>query len=149
MLPNELIHQILSCCSTASVLVLLRTCRRLNGLIDNSIWLRLCQEEFRYWSSEHDFKISSEKDANRVNWRSIFFERRRKQRDTTGLLNSILASQSGRIDKFQQIVGLGYDAKDCLLMHSHVDDDAEDWLARRLAYFQIGNMHTDLQLQVV
>lgn len=134
-LPNELLQQILSYCSATSILVLLRTCRRLNGLIDNHIWLGLCQQKFRYWSSEHNFEVFSEGDISRVNWRSIFLERRRKQRETTELLNSILASQSGRIDKFQQIVGLGYDAKDCLLMHCHADDDTEDWLARRLGLF--------------
>lgn len=50
---------------------------------------------------------------------------------TTRILDSILESQVGRIEKFQEISEFGYDAKDTLLEHCQTDDNAEDVLARK------------------
>lgn len=50
----------------------------------------------------------------------------------TRILNSILGSQTGRIEKFRRVIDLGYDAKDTLLRHS-VIESGEDHLARRWA----------------
>jgi F-box protein 21 len=46
-------------------------------------------------------------------------------------LNCILANQTGRIEKFHNIVSFGYDVKDTLLRHARVGSDEEDHLARR------------------
>ena len=62
---------------------------------------------------------------------SIYGQRHMVERITDRTIDSILASQTGRIEKFQAVVELGYDAKDCLLRHLRCNDDAEDVLARR------------------
>ncbi len=52
-------------------------------------------------------------------------------RNISHCLDSIIASQVGRIGKAEKIVAFGYDAKDTLLRHMSVPDEAEDVLARR------------------
>lgn len=61
----------------------------------------------------------------------MFIDRHLAYRETSRLLDSLLSTQVGRIHKFQRIVEIGYDAKDCLLQHLAVDENAEDVLARR------------------
>lgn len=65
-----------------------------------------------------------------VNWKALFVLRYYVDRSVTRLLDSILASQTGRIEKFRAVIDFGYDAKDTLLRNSAVDD-GEDHLARR------------------
>ena len=132
-LPNELLQHVLLYLPALSVAAFERVCRRFFGIVGAFNWRNLCQADFRYWHPSH--KIQSKLDADRenVDWKEVFTQRYRSHRETTRLLNSILSTQVGRIDKFQQIVGIGYDAKDCLLEHLAVDEDAEDVLARRYA----------------
>ena len=52
-------------------------------------------------------------------------------RKASACLDDIIESQSGRIEKAEKILAFGYDAKDTLLRHLHVSDDADDVLARR------------------
>lgn len=70
--------------------------------------------------------------ASTVDWRALFVLRYRVDCSVTALLDSILASQTGRIEKFRAVIDLGYDAKDTLLRHSEVGE-SEDCLARRCA----------------
>lgn len=130
-LPNEILYQIITSCHAQSVFSLYQTSHKLNDLIDNHVWRVLCERDFIYWSPEHDIESRLRRDVKHMDWRYMFINRWSKQLETTGLLDSILESQSGRIDKFQRIVDLGYDVKDCLLEHLSVSDDTEDWLARR------------------
>lgn len=131
LIPNEILYQIISICPAQSVFSLYQTSHKLNDLVDNHIWRALCKREFNYWGPEHDVDSRSRIAVNRIDWRDVFLNRWSKQQETTRLLDSILKSQSGRIDKFQRIVDLGYDVKDCLLKHLSVSEDTDDWLARR------------------
>lgn len=47
------------------------------------------------------------------------------------MLDDILASQTGRIRKAQEIIEMGYDVKDTLRRHALASEELEDWLARR------------------
>ncbi|KAL5045148.1 hypothetical protein BDW71DRAFT_208748 [Aspergillus fruticulosus] len=66
-----------------------------------------------------------------VNWKALYISRHFVDRATSRLLDSILTSQTGRIEKFRSIVSFGYDAKDTLLRNISIDPSAEDYLARR------------------
>lgn len=66
-----------------------------------------------------------------IDWKGIYLERHTIDRSATHQIDSVLSSQTGRIAKSANIVGLGYDAKDTLIRHLRVGDDAEDVLARR------------------
>lgn len=70
-------------------------------------------------------------NAADVDWKGIYSERHLIDRSANHQIDSILASQVGRIEKSTKIIGLGYDAKDTLVRHLGVGDDAEDVLARR------------------
>lgn len=67
-----------------------------------------------------------------IDWKAIFVHRYLIDRSVTRLLDSILESQTGRIEKSRSVVDFGYDAKDTLLRHSRVES-GEDVLARRWA----------------
>lgn len=73
------------------------------------------------------------KSVPSVNWKELYITRFLMDRATTQVLDSILASQTGRIEKFRTVVSFGYDAKDTLLRHSLADSATEDHLARRFA----------------
>ena len=66
-----------------------------------------------------------------VDWKRIFADRLRIDRETRCGLESVLSSQRGRIEKIQQILLYAEDAKDALLSEISTADDAEDVLARR------------------
>lgn len=66
-----------------------------------------------------------------VDWKALYTYRLQVATDTTELLDSILASQTHRIEKFESIGEFGYDAKDVLLRHCRTDDAVDDVLARR------------------
>lgn len=69
-----------------------------------------------------------------MDWKKVFAERRQIDRSISREIDSILGSQVGRIEKTSRIVEHGYDAKDTLLRHLSVADDADDVLARRYYY---------------
>ena len=130
-LPNEVIHQILRHLPALSVPAFQQACRRFNKLTDSLNWRHLCRKHFKYWHSDRCIQKKFVKNVDEVDWKKLFVERHQIDHKTTSLLDSILSSQTGRIEKFQQIVESGYDAKDCILTHLAVHDDTEDVLARR------------------
>lgn len=70
-------------------------------------------------------------NISKVDWKEVFVERHTLDRSASSNIDSILSSQTGRILKSESIVEHGYDSKDSLLRHLHVDEGAEDVLARR------------------
>ena len=71
--------------------------------------------------------------ASSVNWKALYRTRHLVDRTTNKLLDSILATQTGRAQKFEEITSFGYDAKEIVLRNIAVDAGAEDVLARRFA----------------
>ena len=130
-LPNEVIQQILLYIPPSSIASFQQLSSRFNALVKPLLWRHYCRTLFKYWSSNHHIKQKFLTEANSVDWKLTYGQRHRVDRITSTALDSILASQAGRIEKFQVIVEFGYDAKDCLLRHLRCDDDDEDVLARR------------------
>ena len=130
-LPNEIIFQILTYLPPASVPTLQRVSQRLNELSQPLLWRYYCRTQFKYWSEHHNIQKKFVDDVTKVDWKKVFLERHSVDRTTTTQLNSILSSQTCRIEKAEKIVRYGYDAKDSLVRHLRVEDDAEDVLARR------------------
>ena len=76
---------------------------------------------------EESFKENVEK----LDWKRIFEERYIIDRSVDRKVDSIISSQVGRMEKFQQVLSYGYAAKDALLRHMNTNDATEDVLARR------------------
>jgi len=84
----------------------------------------------------------------KVDWKKVFAERHGIDRTTSQEINSILATQVSRIDKTEKIIGYGYDAKDTLLRHLNVQDDAADVLARRFySDAVLGTLHRTMAIK--
>ena len=130
-LPNELLRHVLLFTPAHSIVAFQQVCRRFAGVVDSLNWRQLCHKHFRYWDPNHGLRIKARNQPQGEDWKRKYIIRHRAHDETTRLLNSILSTQVDRIDKFQQIIAIGYDAKDCLLQHLAVGDEAEDVLARR------------------
>ena len=133
-LPNEVIFQILLCIPPSSVPALQQVSKRFSDLSQPLLWRYHCSALFNYWSPEHAIEEKFNGPVAKVNWKKVFAERRQIDRSISREIDSILGSQVGRIEKTSRIVEHGYDAKDTLLRHLSVADDADDVLARRYYY---------------
>ena len=131
-LPNEVIQQVLQYLHPKSIPSFQRTCKRFNALADAIVWREKCRAVYRYWRPEHNIAAKFAGNVHAVDWRALFIERELVDQGTTEALNDLLSSQTGRLEKAQRILEHGYDAKDCLLRHCAVGDEADDVLARRL-----------------
>jgi F-box protein 21 len=75
-----------------------------------------------------------------VDWKALFIQRYGIDGSVAQLLDSILGSQTGRIEKFRAVIEFGYDAKDTLLRNCQVQE-CDDYLARRCVYDNINLSH--------
>lgn len=133
-LPNEIIQQILLYIPPSSAPAIQQVSRRFNDLIQPILWRYHCRTQFRYWDRKHNIQEKFADDVAKVDWKKVFATRHSVDRATSRAIDAILSCQVGRVEKFQSIVRFGYDAKDTLLRHLNVGDDAEDVLARRYAH---------------
>ncbi|KAK7428702.1 hypothetical protein QQZ08_004796 [Neonectria magnoliae] len=131
--PDEIIQHLLYYVSpedTLSSFQLLS--HRLNRLANEPLlWRYHCQSSFRYWSPEHGFHCRLRERASEVDWKRLFVLRKTRNGQISHLLDEVLATKVGRLNKFEQICRLGYDAKDFLLDQCHNEEPMEDILARR------------------
>lgn len=132
-LPNEIIQQILFYIPPSSAPAIQRVSRRFNSLIQPILWRYHCRTQFKHWDQKHNIQAKFADEVAKVDWKNVFSSRHSVDRATSHAIDAILSCQVGRVEKFQSIVRCGYDAKDTLLRHLNVDDDAEDVLARRYA----------------
>ncbi|KAL9034881.1 MAG: hypothetical protein Q9180_005163 [Flavoplaca navasiana] len=130
-LPTEILYQILLSVPPASIPTLQQVCRKFNDLSQPLIWRHHCQKHFKYWRPEHDIQAKYAQAPAKVNWKRLFQIRHLGDRKISQRLENILSSQTGRIEQSENILEYGYNAKDTLLRHLNVRDDAEDVLARR------------------
>ncbi|KAL8683068.1 MAG: hypothetical protein Q9186_000978 [Xanthomendoza sp. 1 TL-2023] len=130
-LPTEILFQILLCVPPSSIPLLQQVCRKFNDLSQPLLWQQHCCTHFKYWKSEHDITAKYAQSAAEVDWKQIFQQRHLADIAISRDLEDILSSQTGRIKRSERIIAHGYDAKDTLLRHLNVPDDAEDVLARR------------------
>ncbi|KAI9707265.1 MAG: hypothetical protein M1836_000225 [Candelina mexicana] len=131
-LPDELIQHIISYTPPSSAAAIERVSKRFSEVAKEPLlWRYYCRVYFTYWDADHEIRQKFASPVASVDWKQVYVRRGLVERTATHLLQSILSNQSGRIDKIQKIVELGYDVKDALLRHSRTQDDAEDVLARR------------------
>ncbi|OJJ43329.1 hypothetical protein ASPZODRAFT_917591 [Penicilliopsis zonata CBS 506.65] len=131
-LPDEILYIILCHCHPCSTVSLEQTARRFSTITrEPLLWRFYCQSHFKFWDSRHDIDEKLNCPASSIDWKELFIARYHIDRETTQVLNSILANQTGRIRKFHTITSFGYDAKDTLLTHIHSESEEEDYLARR------------------
>lgn len=132
-LPDEVLHIILRSTPPWSALALERTSKRFENVVNEPLlWRFYCEISFNFWDNRHDIPRKLKCPASSVDWKHLYISRHRVDVRTTETLNSILASQVGRIEKVHSIVNFGYDAKDTLLRHVQAGPDKDDYLARRL-----------------
>lgn len=140
-LPNEVIHQILLHLPPTSAPKVQQVSRQFDESAQPILWRSHCRTHFKYWSAEHEIQQKFSGIVAKVDWKKVFLERHNVDRATTLHLDSIISSQTNRISKSRNIVAYGYDAKDTLLRHLDVGDEAEDVLARRSVSWDSMNLH--------
>ncbi|KAK4869721.1 hypothetical protein LT330_005445 [Penicillium expansum] len=130
-LPDEILHSILcysppqSCAAVEQI-----NSRFQNVTNERLLWRHHCQSHYKFWDGRHDMPRKLACPANSTDWKALFIFKYQVDRSVTRLLDSILVSQTGRIEKFRRVVDMGYDAKDTLLRYSLIES-GEDHLARR------------------
>ena len=131
-LPNEILHQIFLQLPPTSIPIVQCVCRRFNDLSLALLWRHHCRTLYKYWAPSHRIQERLDANVNHTDWKCLFLERHATDRQAKEILNSILASQSGRLPKAERILQHNYDVKDKLLQtFTTAYDDAEDVLARR------------------
>lgn len=132
-LPDEILNSILCYSSPQSCAAVEQTHARFRNVTNEPLlWRRYCQSHYNYWDERHEMRQKFTRPVQSTDWKAIFVNKYLVDRSVTRLLDSILESQTGRIEKSRSVVDLGYDAKDTLLRHSRVES-GEDVLARRWA----------------
>ena len=133
-LPEEILYSILCYCHPTSLAALEHTARRFRNVTNEPLlWRFHCQAHFTYWDNKHNLQEKLACPATSVNWKALYISRHLIDGATSHLLDRIIASQTGRIKKFQTIIDFGYDIKDTLLRHCSVGLGTDDYLARRFA----------------
>ncbi|EYE96325.1 YccV-like-domain-containing protein [Aspergillus ruber CBS 135680] len=131
-LPEEVLYSILCYCHPTSSAALQQTARRFRNVTNEPLlWRFYCKTYFKQWDHRHRLPEKLASPVRSVNWKALYVSRHHIDRVTTNLLDKIIASQTGRINKFQMVVDFGYDTKDTLLRHLSVGPEADDYLARR------------------
>ncbi|XP_044715513.1 transglutaminase-like superfamily domain-containing protein [Hirsutella rhossiliensis] len=95
------------------------------------LWRYHCRNSFNHWHQSHEFRHKLRCKASEVDWKQLFVLRAQQNRLVADLLDGIIATQVGRLKRFESIARLGYDAKDFLLEQCRIDESAPDFLARR------------------
>ena len=130
-IPHEVLHQIVLCLPPATVLAFQQACRKFNQVCGPLLWRQICIRQFRYWNMDRRFSARLALPVDDIDWKRVYSERHMTDAEVNRWINSILASQPSRIEKTRHIVEKGNEAKDTLLKSLHVEDEADDVLARR------------------
>lgn len=131
--PDEIIRHVLWFVSPEDNLGVIQALSRRFYHLGNEalLWRHYCRISFTYWNPDHDIEKKFAAIPSSVAWKSLWITRKRSTTKVSRLLDGILSTKVGQLRKLQQICLLGYDAKDYLLEQCHVDESAEDVLARR------------------
>jgi F-box protein 21 len=132
-IPDEIVHHIISFLSPEDCLLSIQLLSRRYHRIacEGLLWREYCQSSFKFWNPEHSFQEKLNGRAKDVDWRALWFKRKRSNTHALKLLNGILESKVSRIARFEDMCLLGYDVKDFLLEQCHADESFDDVLARR------------------
>lgn len=133
-LPQEILHNILCYCHPRSCAALEQTARQFRCITNEPVlWRLYCKSQFKFWDSRHNLGPKLTGPLSAVNWKALYIHRHLADRATCRILDSILATQTGRIEKSRSILNFGCDAKDALLRNVSAKADEVDYLARRFA----------------
>jgi len=131
-LPDEVLLEILYYLPPESAAFLKLTSKRFTAIVEEDLlWRYHCRNHFRYWSPKHNFAAKLAGPANAVKWKRLFLDRKAAHKNLSKKLDDVLSTQYKRIEKIEDIVDAGIDAKEPLLEQYHCPDDIEDVLARR------------------
>lgn len=131
--PDEIIRHILLYLPPEYTLASFQlVSRRYHHLANEPLlWRFHCQSSFRYWNPEHRLDERLAALASSVDWRGLWTKRKRRNYKAARLLDGVISTKVGQLKRLGGICELGYDVKDYLLEQCHVDESAEDVLARR------------------
>lgn len=130
-LPDEILHCILCFSSPTAAVALEQTAKRFENIANAPLlWRFYCLQSFKFWDKRHRISRKFASPASETDWKRLYKARHLIDVSTTRILNSMLASQTGRIEKLHDIVSFGYDVKDTLLRHAEAGEDEDDHLAR-------------------
>lgn len=149
-LPDELLEAIIWLLPPAETLAFGATSRRGNKIAyEDLVWRAHCVNGWRYWESSHELEGKLKQPAAATLWRQLYIKREHFDRKALATFNELLKTQQHRIQRTEDISGLGYDAKDLLLsLRNETPDDAEDVLARRwYADAVLGQIHRKTALE--
>lgn len=132
-LPDEVLQHILSFLSAEDTLEHIQFLSKHfhNLCAEPLLWRQHCQQNFKYWDAKHQIRGKYLSRAGNVGWKELYIYRHTVDRKVSELLESILDSQRNRLSRVEEIAQFGYDAKDTLLRHYRVPEDADDVLSRR------------------
>lgn len=133
-LPDELLEAIVSALPAASDIVAFgRACQRTHkATCAPHLWRPRCVGTWRYWEEWREIAAKFKLPPGKTDWKQLYNERARIDREALGLFNDMLSTQKSRNSRMEQIAAHRYDVKDLLLkLKDHTPDDAEDVLARR------------------
>lgn len=150
-IPDEIVRHILIYLPPQDALINFQLLsRRFHHLANESLlWRWHCQTSFRFWNPSHRLQDKLKALASSVDWKGLWIKRKRNNNRIARLLDGVLSTKTGQLKRLQQICELGYDAKDCLLEQCHVDDSAEDVLARRYhASMALDSIHRGVAVEV-
>jgi F-box protein 21 len=131
--PDEIIEHVLRYLTAEENLASIQLlCRRFNHVANEAhLWRYYCRSTFRYWHPEHAIEDKFVAQVSSLDWKKLWLTRRRRNARASALLEEVLRSKVGQLNKLRQICQLGYDAKDFLIDQLHVDESDDDVLARR------------------
>ena len=139
-LPVEILRCVSFFIGWNDALSIQATCRRLGDVAnEHLLWKYYCRSSFKYWAARHQISTKLG-DPTFLGWKELFKKRHEAEFKTRSALESIIASQTARTPKIEDIVSLGYDAKDVLLRDHTRTMDLDDYLARRCGIL----LHMDL-----
>ncbi|KAH6637676.1 Hemimethylated DNA-binding protein YccV like-domain-containing protein [Boeremia exigua] len=150
-LPTEILESIFLLLDAPSLFVLAQSHRLFKQLTTDSpiIWRHLCHTSFTTWAPHHHIAAKFAGPLSDVDWRALYFRRKRIERETRRLLNHIVATQHERMRCINEIANFGNDAKESLLRECACPDDVEDVLARRYyANAALERIHREMAINV-
>lgn len=142
-LPDEVIQTILSYTPPRSVVSAHATCRRLATIANGPLlWRSFCSSAFKWWDDRHDYK-SKLSDPSFTGWETLYAERHLASQRTREVLARLLHDGEGKLDAIQQLLDIGYDAKDVLIDASQNARSSDSYLAQRSVSLNHASFATD------
>ncbi|KAK4187835.1 hypothetical protein QBC35DRAFT_409613 [Podospora australis] len=149
--PDEILRQILVYVSPEDLFFNIQPASRRLHRIGNDpfLWKNHCVNSFVYWREHHRFREKLDQPVLATDWRALWHTRHRGNRKVARLLNGIIRTKVGQVERTEGIAELGIDAKDYLLAQVHADDSHEDVLARRYyAQTTLDSLHRGMAVDI-